>query len=78
MHQAEGGEDIQITRHGKPVAVIVSLDRYQQAFGNSKGIHHTMMRWRKAHPATEGFTDTELQAMHSKEAHEARPSVWEN
>lgn len=38
VHQAEKGEDIQITRHGKAVAVIVSLERYNQAFGSGRGL----------------------------------------
>ena len=77
VHQVESGEDIQITRHGKPVAVMVSLDRYKQAFGGKKGIAQTISRWRKANPDIDGFTDTELQTMRDKEQHETRPSIWE-
>lgn len=77
VHQAESGEDIQITRHGKPVAVMVSLNRYQQAFGEKKGIYQAIMRWREENPDCTGFTDEELQAMRNDESHESRPSAWD-
>lgn len=77
VHQVESGEDIQITRHGKPVAVMVSLDRYQQAFGEKKGIYHAIMRWREENPDCTGFADEEIKAMRSDEPHESRPSAWD-
>ena len=43
VHLAETGQDIQITRHGKPVAVMISLEKYQRAFtgGTSLAIPHS-------------------------------------
>ena len=38
VHKAEQGEDIQITRHGKPVAVIVSLEKYQELLSARSGL----------------------------------------
>lgn len=77
VHQAESGEDIQITRHGKPVAVMVSLDRYQHAFGEKKGIYHAMLRWRKDNPDHIKSNDEGLQTIRDKSPHESRPSPWE-
>ena len=77
VHQVESGEDIQITRHGKPVAVMVSLSRYQQAFGDRKDIYQSILRWRNENPDCTGFTDEELHAMRDVGPHESRPSVWD-
>ena len=79
VHQAEKGEDIQITRHGKPVAVIVSLERYNHAFATGRGIYNASQHWRKQYPDSAGFSDTEVQEIHqrSREPHAEKTSVWE-
>ncbi len=78
VHKAEEGEDIQITRHGKPVAVIVSLERYQRAFGSNKGAFSAYLRWRDKHPQAEGFSDEEENALYqrSRADHQTRAS-WD-
>jgi prevent-host-death family protein len=38
VHEAENGQDIQITRHGKPVAIIISLKKYNALFKSEKAI----------------------------------------
>lgn len=79
VHQVEKGDDIQITRHGKPVAVIVSLERYNHAFSTGRGIYHASQLWRKQYPDNSGFSDIELQDIHerTREPHIEKPSVWE-
>ena len=32
IHEAEAGNDICITRHGKAVAMLISIDRYKSKF----------------------------------------------
>lgn len=78
VHKAEQGEDIQITRHGKPVAVMVSLERYTLAFGTNKGVFNSYLRWRAKYPYASGFTAEELENLHqrTRTPHEPR-SVWE-
>lgn len=78
VHKAEQGEDIQITRHGKPVAVMVSLERYNRAFGMSKGVFNAYLRWRAKYPDGCGFTDAEQDALYqrTRTPHEPR-SVWD-
>lgn len=76
VHQAEKGEDIQITRHGKAVAVIVSLERYNQAFGSGRGVFSAYTKWRERHPEGGGFTDQELDDMRSREPYPENDSVW--
>lgn len=79
VHKAEQGEDIQITRHGKPVAVIVSLEKYQRAFPAKEGLANTFKRWREQYPDAEGFTVEEEKAMYARtrEPLVSRPNVWE-
>ena len=78
VHKAEQGDDIQITRHGRPVAVMVSLERYNLAFGISKGVFNTYLRWRAKYPTASGFTAEEQQELYqrTRAQHETRP-VWD-
>lgn len=46
IHAAETGDDIHISRHGKPVAVLVSEERYQQLFQSGKGVFAAIQTWR--------------------------------
>lgn len=77
VHDVENGLDIQITRHGKPVAVIVSLKRYSRAFSSGKGIFNAYQRWRALHPEASGFTDEEVENMRDREPHESSAFSWE-
>lgn len=79
VHLVEQGEDIQITRHGKPVAVLVSLERYQQAFAERKGVFHAWQRWRKLHPETKGFSDAEQAKMYerTREPYADKTNSWD-
>lgn len=79
IYMAEQGNDIHITRHGKPVAVLISLERYQQAFPPSKGIATAWQRWRLKYPTAQGFSDEEQAMMTERrqKPREPRASVWE-
>ena len=77
VYDVENGLDIQITRHGKPVAVIVSMDRYNRAFGSGKGIFNAYQHWRTLHPKARGFSDEEIENMHDRSPHKASTSCWE-
>lgn len=78
VRKVEQGEDFQITRHGKPVVVMVSLERYQRAFGHGKGVFGSYQRWRAKYPEATGFTDAELKAIHQRTrcSHESL-TVWD-
>ena len=79
VHKAEQGEDIQITRHGKPVAVMVSLERYQSAFGANKGIFNTYLRWRAKYPDASGLTEEEQDSLYQRTRGAREPrSVWDD
>lgn len=75
----ESGEDLHITRHGKPVAVMVSLERYTRAFTAGKGIFSSGSRWRQKFPEAEGFTDEDIEQMHqrTREPSPEKESVWD-
>jgi len=79
VHLAEAGQDIHITRHGKPVAVMVSLERYQQAFAAGKGIFSSGQRWRAQYPDAEGFTDRDEEQLRARtrKPFSKKDSVWE-
>ena len=77
VHDVEKGQDIQITRHGKPVAVIISLERYSLAFSSGKGIYNAYLRWQTLHPHASGFTDEEVENMRGKEPHKPSGFCWD-
>jgi len=77
VHTVEQGEDIKITRHGKPVAVMVSLERYNRALGSGKGIYNSFLSWRKKHPDADGFSNEEIKAMRDKEPYDTAHFNWD-
>lgn len=48
IHEAETGNDICITRHGKAVAMLISMERYKTVVAEEKdkGIYGAIMAWR--------------------------------
>ncbi|MDQ5767053.1 type II toxin-antitoxin system Phd/YefM family antitoxin [Thiothrix subterranea] len=79
VHLAESGQDIQITRHGKPVAVMISLAKYQRAFVGGTSIVSAFSRWREQYPDAQGFTADEQEQMYSRtrEPYPDTASVWD-
>ena len=77
VHDVESGEDIHITRHGKPVAVIISLEHYNHTFDSGKGIYSACQKWRTLYPEANGFTDKELVNMRDNESHQTSSSCWD-
>jgi len=85
IHEAETGNDICITRHGKAVAMLVSMERYNNAVAEEKdnGIYGAIMAWRKqfdSHdtvdkPDDELWTDKEIDALRDKSP--ARDFSWD-
>lgn len=47
IHAVEKGKDIHISRHGKPVAVLISEERYKQLCQPATGVFHAIMEWRE-------------------------------
>ncbi len=74
VHLAEAGEDIHLTRHGRPVAVLVSQARYQQMFRSRQAVFQGILRWRESH-VIEGLTDQEVNRWRYRSS--ARDFSWD-
>lgn len=59
IHAAQAGDDIHLTRHGRPVAVLISEDRYQQMLGAGKSVFNEILKWRELHGGVD-LTDEEI------------------
>lgn len=46
IHEAEQGQTIEITRHGRPVAVVLSLAEHRRLEGPRQGLWHAYQAWR--------------------------------
>lgn len=77
IHEAENGNDICITRHGKPVAMLVSIERYQGNFTeDDNGLFGAIMAWRKQNEVNEDlFSDSEIDSLRNKNP--ARDFSWD-
>jgi prevent-host-death family protein len=53
VHAAEAGQRAELTRRGKPVAAIVSLDELQRAESGSRDFAQALRVFRKAHRVAE-------------------------
>ena len=63
VDQAEAGQEIELTRRGKPVAVVVSLREFERLRGERAFFGDTYKRFLKAHSLRdagldEGFFDS--------------------
>lgn len=58
IHDAEAGEDIEITRHGHPVAILMSRDRYQRLATGRNGFRGALRAFLDGNPGNE---ETSLQ-----------------
>jgi prevent-host-death family protein len=61
IHATEAGTDIHLTRHGRPVAVLISEERYQQMFGTGKAVFSEILLWRELHGGID-LSDEEIRA----------------
>lgn len=59
IHAVEAGEDIHISRHGKPVAVLISEERYKQLCQPATGVFNAIMEWREKYGSVD-LTDEEV------------------
>lgn len=74
IHAAEAGDDIHISRHGKPVAVLISAERYQQLFNTGKGVFHAIMQWREKYGGVD-LADEEVDSWRDRSP--AREFSWD-
>ena len=77
IHEAESGEDICITRHGKAVAMLVSIERYKSKFSEAdEGLFGAIMSWREGLIGEDDLlNDAEIASLRSKQV--ARDFSWD-
>lgn len=75
IHQLEFDEPIHLTRHGKPVAVMLSETNYQKLTGKNKGLYQAIQQWRAQLEAECGFTESELKNLRT--ASHGRDFSWD-
>ncbi len=79
IHSAEKGEAVRITRHGKPVAVLVSNREYQRlnTGGARKDPWEFLKDWRAKLPDDfEGLSDREVDSWRDRSTGGGRTSTW--
>ncbi|QTR51609.1 type II toxin-antitoxin system Phd/YefM family antitoxin [Candidatus Thiothrix anitrata] len=74
IHAVESGGDIHITRFGKPVAVLISEERYQQLFRTGKAVFQAMMQWREQYGSID-LVDEEIDSWRDRTP--ARGFSWD-
>ena len=51
IHEVEAGKQVQVTRHGRPAAVLVSVEMFAAMQETRKGFAVDLQRFRKRHRA---------------------------
>ncbi|HRJ51564.1 MAG TPA: type II toxin-antitoxin system Phd/YefM family antitoxin [Candidatus Thiothrix moscowensis] len=74
IHAAEAGDDIHITRHGRPVAVLISEERYQQLFSTGKSVFQAILQWREQYGGID-LSDEEVDSWRDRTP--AREFAWD-
>lgn len=68
VDQVEAGQEIELTRRGKPVAVLVSLREIERLRGERPQFGEAYRRFLKAHPLSEvGMDDDAFESTRSRE-----------
>ncbi len=79
VHQVEGGEVVHLTRHGRPVAVILSEVEYQELRQHAAprgDLLEFVQGWRGALPGDwRGFSNAEIDATRDRAA--GKDFTWE-
>ncbi len=77
IHQLETGETIHLTRYGKPVAVMMSEDQYQNLIAPNKSLNTAILNWRSQlnDNVDIGLNDNELNLLRKESV--GREFSWE-
>lgn len=63
IHQLESDEPIHLTRHGKPVAVMLSEANYQKLAHKDTSLYQAIQQWRNQLDSDIALTETELKSI---------------
>jgi len=77
IHQLEVEESIQLTRYGKPVAVMMSETHYKKLTSPAKSLNSAIINWRNQLDDTQdvGLRDDELKSIRTESA--GREFSWD-
>jgi len=75
IHQLEFDDAIHLTRHGKPVAVMLSEANYQKLTQKSVGLFHAIQGWRSQLDSDSALTEIELKQLRA--AGQEREFSWD-
>jgi len=63
IYQLESDDPIHLTRHGKPVAVMLSEANYQRLTQKNNGLYQAIQQWRRQLDSDGALTETELNTL---------------
>jgi prevent-host-death family protein len=75
IHQLESDDVIHLTRHGKPVAVMLSEANYQKLTGKDASLFKAIQEWRNNLEEDSALTETDLNNLRS--ASQGREFSWD-
>lgn len=77
IHRAEQGESVHLSRHGKPVAVLISEQEYASLLARRADPFGAMMAWRaQTDFADDDLSDDEIDSWRNREVE--RGFAWED
>jgi len=50
IHEAEAGDSIRLTRHGKPAAMLLGMAEYERILGTGPNLVAALSHWRREWP----------------------------
>lgn len=75
VHRAEDGAEIHLTRHGKPVAVLISMERFNAMRAPKSSMFLGIKEWRDVYGGVD-LTDDEIGSWRINQL--ARDFSWED
>jgi len=76
IYQLESDEAIHLTRHGKPVAVMLSEASYQKLTQKHNGLYQAIQQWRSQLAGDSALTESELKQLRA--ASKERDFTWDD
>ena len=75
IHQLESDEAIHLTRHGKPVAVMLSEANYHKLTQQNNSLYQAIQHWRSQLVSDSALTEAELKNVRA--TNQGREFSWE-
>ena len=75
IYQLESDDPIHLTRHGKPVAVMLSEANYQKLTQKNTGLYQAIQQWRSQLDSDSALTEAELKNLRAVDS--SREFSWD-